>query len=396
MTAQKHAFDVLIIGGGPVGMTAALLLCQRGFKTALLDRLDYQDVLASNYDGRTFAYAYGSKLILEKAGLWEALEPVAEPIQDIVVTSEGPGDGLHYASRDVADHPMGFNIETRHFRAVVYKALKAHDNFHLFAPCEIEKVAFETSHVDIRIKEKEQTLVLTAPLALAADGKNSFVRQQVGIKSKQVPYHQKALVLVMDHEKSHQNCAYEHFLKTGPIAVLPMKGNRSGLIWSLKTDRADYYHALADEDLAREIEQHFSTLLGPLKITGQRWVFPLDVTVVKKYVAPRLALIGDAAHAIHPVAGQGFNLGLRDCAVLSDHLQEAKNLGLDIGSLTLLEAYEKKRRSDVLSMTGMCDGLVRLFSNDNKTLGHLRRAGMAITNKLPGLKKKLTRHAMGL
>ncbi len=136
--------------------------------------------------------------------------------------------------------------------------------------------------------------------------------------------------------------------------------------------------------------------MGKITLTGQRWLFPLEVTIVKKYVAPRLVLIGDAAHAIHPVAGQGFNLGLRDVDVLSRHLKEAQNLGLDIGSLTLLENYEKKRRKDVLSMTGMCDGLVRLFSNDSKSLGHLRRAGMDLTNRLPGLKKVLTRHAMGL
>ncbi len=252
MTAQKQHFDIIIIGGGPVGMTAALFLCQQGFKTALLDRLDYKDVLKETYDGRTFAYAYGSKLILEKAGIWSDLEPVAEPIQDIFVTSEGPGDGLHYGAQDIASqHPMGFNIETRHFRSTVYKALQSQDNFHLFAPCEIEEVTFETNHVDVVLKNQKAPLV--APLALAADGKNSFVRQQVGIKSKQIPYDQKALVLVMDHEKPHQNCAYEHFLKTGPIAILPMKGNRSGLIWSLKTDRADYYHSLSDTDLATEI-----------------------------------------------------------------------------------------------------------------------------------------------
>ncbi len=394
MTEQKNTFDMIVIGGGPVGMTAALLMCQRGFKTALIDRLDYKDVLDTTYDGRTFAYAYGSKLILEEAGIWQDLEEVAEPIRDIFVTSEGPGEGLHYDAKEVADHPMGYNIETRHFRSTVFKALQDNENFHLFAPCDIENVVFEPSRVDVFLKDQE--LPLTAPLALAADGKNSFVRQQVGIQSKQVPYDQKALVLVMDHEKPHDNCAHEHFLKTGPMAILPMKGNRCGLIWSLHNDRADHYHGLSDSDLETEIETHFSKVLGKVKITGQRWLFPLDVTVVKKYVAPRLVLIGDAAHAIHPVAGQGFNLGLRDCSVLSDHLKGALDLGLDIGSLILLEDYEKKRRKDVLSMTGMCHGLVRLFSNDNKSLGHLRRAGMEITNKLPGLKKRLTKHAMGL
>ncbi len=395
MTEQKtNTFDVLIIGGGPVGMMAALLMCQRGFKTALFDRLDYQDILNANYDGRTFAYAYGSKLILEKAGIWAALEKNAQDIQDIFVTSEGPGEGLHYASKEIADHPMGFNIETRHFRSVVYKALQNQKNFHLFAPCDIDEVTFHQSHVEVQLKGEDQAF--TAPLALAADGKNSFIRQQVGLKSKCLPYDQKALVFVIDHEKHHKNCAYEHFLKTGPVAILPMQGNRCGVIWSLNSDRADHYYALNNEDLGAELSLYFSEILGPLKIAGERWLFPLDVTIVKNYVAPRLVLIGDSAHAIHPVAGQGFNLGLRDVSDLSEHLSQAKGLGLDLGSLALLKDYEKKRRKDVLSMTGMCDGLVRLFSNDNKSLGHLRRMGLDLTNKLPALKKTLTRHAMGL
>jgi len=398
-TEPKNRFDVLIIGGGPVGMIAALLMCQRGFKTALFDRLDYQDVLNANYDGRTFAYAYGSKLILEEAGIWKDLEKNAQDIQDIFVTSEGPGEGLHYATKEIADHPMGFNIETRHFRATVYEALQKQENFHLFAPCDIDEITFHQSHVELQLIG--ESAPFTAPLALAADGKNSFIREQVGLKSKSLPYNQKALVFVIDHEKSHENCAYEHFLKTGPVALLPMQGtshqqNRCGVIWSLNTDRADHYYALSNQDLERELSHHFSEILGPLTLTGKRWLFPLDVTIVKNYVAPRLVLIGDSAHAIHPVAGQGFNLGLRDVSNLASHLNQAKGLGLDIGSFTLLKDYEKKRRKDVLSMTAMCDGLVRLFSNDNKSLGHLRRMGLDITNKLPTLKKTLTRHAMGL
>lgn len=396
---SNNRFDVLVIGGGPVGMMAALLMCQRGFKTALFDRLDYQDVLNANYDGRTFAYAYGSKLILEEAGIWKDLEKHAQDIQDIFVTSEGPGEGLHYAATEIADHPMGFNIETRHFRATVYEALQKQEDFHLFAPCDIDKITFHQGHVEVQLTGEETSF--TAPLALAADGKNSFIREQVGLKSKSISYHQKALVFVIDHEKSHESSAYEHFLKTGPVALLPMQGtsqqhNRCGVIWSLTTDRADHYYALRDQDLGTELSRHFSEILGPLTVTGKRWLFPLDVTVVKNYVAPRLVLIGDSAHTIHPVAGQGFNLGLRDVSHLANHLNTAKSLGLDLGSLTLLQDYEKKRRKDVLSMTAMCDGLVRLFSNNNKSLGHLRRLGLDMTNKLPTLKKSLTRHAMGL
>lgn len=391
---QTHPSDILIVGGGPVGMMMALLLLQRNFAVTMVDRLDYGTVLAADYDGRTFAYAYGSKEILENAGLWKTLEPHATPIMDIMVTGEGPGQGLHYAAHEVGDHPMGYNIETRHFRSTVFQSLQSFANFSLLAPHEIQDIAFDANQASVLLKGSSTRL--TAPLMVAADGKNSMVRSHVGIPSKRASYDQKALVFVIDHEKSHQNCAYEHFLKTGPLAILPMEGHRSGVIWSLSSDRADHFHALSDTDLAQEVASHFIPILGAINVVGERWLFPLDVSVVKKYVAPRCVLIGDAAHAIHPVAGQGFNLGLRDALVLADHLSNVRSLGLDLGSLSHLETYEKSRRGDVFSMTAMCDGLVRLFSNDGKTLGHLRRAGLDITNAIPPLKRFLTRRAMGL
>jgi 2-octaprenyl-6-methoxyphenol hydroxylase len=374
-------------------MVAALALCQRGLKLALIDRLDYNNVLAAPYDGRTFAYAYGSKLILEKLGVWQGIEDVAVPITDIFVTAEGPGQGLHYSTPEGGTHPMGYNIETRHFRKVVYERLLAHDHFTLLAPVEMDHIAFTNPLATVTLKN--QTL-LQAPLIIAADGKDSAIRAAVGIKSRTIPYHQKAIVCVIEHTLPHHNCAYEHFLTSGPLAILPMEGNRSGVIWSLSDTVVDSYYPLSDADLAQELEKHFGTVIGSLKLVGQRWLFPLDMTLVKNYVAPRLVLIGDAAHAIHPVAGQGFNLGLRDIDHLAQTLTETKELGLDLGSLTILKAYEHKRRLDVLSMTGMCDGLVRLFSNDNRSLGHLRRMGLDLTNSLPALKRRLTQHAMGL
>ena len=394
MAKAKDNFDVIIVGGGPVGMTAALLLCQKGLKTAMLDRLDYSHILDEDYDGRTFAYAYGSKLILEQMGVWCDLEANAEPIRDIYVTSEGPGQGLHYNAREVANHPMGYNIETRFYRSVIFKQLQQQENFELIAPCKIDNISFELATTSVHIDDDQR--ILNAPLILAADGKNSFIRKQVGIKSKQVPYNQKALVLVIEHTNHHNNCAYEHFLQAGPIAILPMKGNKSGVIWSLRDDRADHFYALPDQELAKEIEEHFGQLLGKIKLVGNRWLFPLDVTIVKNYVAHRMVLIGDSAHGIHPVAGQGFNLGLRDVYDLAKHLEKSRNLGLDIGSISQLKEYERKRRVDVVSMTGICDGLVRLFSNDNRSVGHIRRIGLDITDRLPMLKRVLTKHAMGL
>jgi Ubiquinone biosynthesis hydroxylase, UbiH/UbiF/VisC/COQ6 family len=390
-------FDIIIVGGGPVGMTAAYMMAEQGFQVALVDRLDYSDVLAATYDGRTFAYAYGSKLILEELGLWNSLAPHAVAIQDIIVTGENPDDSLHYQAEEVADHPMGFNIETRHYRKTLFAALSTHPNFSLFAPATLTELTFSPTKVECLVQDSQgQPLALQAPLCIAADGKNSAIRAQLKIQDKQIAYQQKALVFVIEHQHPHHHCAHEYFLPSGPLAILPMAGHKSGVIWSLTQDRADHYYALSEPMLAQELANHFAPILGKITITGQRWLFPLEVIVVKNYVAPRCVLVGDAAHNIHPVAGQGFNLGLRDAYFLSQHLAKAQHLGLDIGSLALLQNYEKSRRLDVLSMTGMCHGLIRLFSNDNRTLSYLRGAGLKMVNRLSPLKKQLTRHAMGL
>ena len=397
ITASPRLFDIIIVGGGPVGMTAAYMLAEKGFKVALIDRLNYSTVLEAAYDGRTFAYAYGSKLILDELGLWDSLAPHAVAIQDIIVCSEKSNERLHYRAEDIADHPMGFNIETRHYRKILFAALSKHPNFTLFAPATLTKLTFSPAKVDCLLQDsKGEAIALQAPLCIAADGKNSTIRTQLNIQEKQIPYHQKALVFVIEHQHPHHQCAYEYFLPSGPLAILPMEGQKSGVIWSLNQDRADHYYALDDTMLAHELENHFAARLGKIKSTGQRWLFPLEVIVVKNYVAPRCVLIGDAAHNIHPVAGQGFNLGLRDAYFLSQHLEKAQGLGLDIGSLAMLQNYEKSRRLDVLSMSGMCHGLIRLFSNQNRTLGYLRGAGLKMMNRLSPVKKQLTKHAMGL
>lgn len=409
MSQQTQKFDMIIVGGGPVGLLAAYMLTQQKFQVAVIDRLSYDDILDARFDGRTFAYAYGSKQILEDVGLWQDLAPKAVPIRDIYVTADHkdflPSSGLHYeAGRikvdgyDPGEAAMGYNLETRHFRATVYKKLLASPYFHLCAPTTMVEHHTDPSGVKATLDTGQ---ILTAPLVIGCDGKQSDLRQQAGIPVKTLDYDQKALVGLIHHEKSHNNTAYEHFLKSGPLAILPMQDDaddrhQSGFIWSLKRDRADYFYGLSDDALASELQSYFGDILGKTTPFGNRWLFPLDAKVVKSYCAERLILIGDAAHAIHPVAGQGFNLGIRDAYALTTHMVKQRQLGLDYGSTTGLEAYEKSRRADVLSMTSMCHGLVRLFSNDVRTLDHLRKMGLSLTNAIPSLKDKLTKKAMGI
>lgn len=406
---EPQQFDVILVGGGPVGLLAAYMLTQKQFTVALVDRLDYQEVLHANFDGRTFTYAYGSKTILEEVGLWEGLAPHATKIKDIYITADHKafylGDGLHYeAGRikvegyDASQSAMGFNIETRHFRKHVFTNLQRSELFYCFAPETITEIQFGevSNHVSLA-----SGTVLKAPLIIGCDGKQSMLRSRVGITTKMLDYKQKAIVGLLNHKQPHHNIAYEHFLKSGPLAILPMQDDakgkhQSGFIWSLVSERADHYYNLDNTALSSELHTYFGNILGDISLFGNRWIFPLDATIVNRYVDHRFVLIGDAAHAIHPVAGQGFNLGIRDAYALTKHLVTMRSLGLDYGSLTGLKEYEASRRGDVLSMTSMCHGLVRLFSNESRSLDHLRKFGLRFTNAMPSVKDKLTKHAMGL
>ena len=425
---KKQKFDVIVFGGGPVGLLAAYMLTGKNFHVALIDRLDYEDVLTPDFDGRTFAYAHGSQKILDEIGLWDDLSPHATPIHDIYVTADYkefcPTKGLHYDASKIeffsefehaqnAEKPsenftsnkssMGYNIETRYFRKFIFSHLQKSSQFTLFAPKQLSNISFDSSKSVIDLNSGES---LEAPLIIGCDGKNSFLREKAGIAAKKISYNQKALVGLIRHKKPHNNCAYEHFLPCGPLALLPMQddtsknhpsgSHRCGFIWSLSTDRADHFHSLSDQNLSPEIETYFKDIIGPISVYGNRWLFPLEATLVKSYVNPRLVLVGDAAHSIHPVAGQGFNLGIRDVYALTSHLSQQRDLGLDYGTITNLMPYQKSRRLDVLSMTSMCHGLVRLFSNESRSLDHMRKIGLSLTNGIPSLKTRLTKHAMGI
>ena len=389
---NKFNFDIVIVGGGPVGMTCALCLAKKGFSIALIDQISYKNILNANYDGRSFAYAYGSKLILEKYGLWNDLSSYAEPILDIFVSSVSNNQGIHYTYNDFS-HPLGYNIETRYFRRNVYQHLKQQKNVQVFDASSIESISKNNYDINIYLKDGRH---INSKLLVAADGKNSFIRKTFGIKHKEFSYHQKAITYVISHDKPHNNCAYEYFLKSGPVAVLPMTGNCSAIIWSLNNKKADVFFNINNKSLAIETYRNFGDILGNIKIVSTKSIFPLSVTVVKNYISERLVLIGDSAHSIHPVAGQGFNLGLRDIETLTNVLLKHKNLGSDLGSLTVLKEYEKSRRSDILSMTVMCDMLIRLFSNDYSLIRYLGQKGMQSINKFPVIKKVLNSQAMGL
>lgn len=415
-TQKQHApqtpFDIAIVGSGAVGLTTAFMLAKRGFRLALLDRMPFNTITSAQHDSRAFAFAYGSKKILDEYALFAEVLAHAHPIKDIIVSSQDSSKTLSYKGAEVADHPMGYNVETWHYRQVLYRHLEAFPNVTLLDEHTLKDININQRAVSLSFENQNQAEI-QASLLLACDGKNSTVRSLLGISHRTLPYHQTALVASMAYDLEDacepSGLAFEHFTPTGPIALLPLgkaqdphqarphdsKG-KCGIIWSLNDKALQDVKALSPQELEAKIASFFAHTYKGLQLLSTPVFYPIEGLMVKNIVQDRVVLVGDAAHAIHPVAGQGFNLGLRDGAVLAQILTDHKNLGLDIGSLPVLKGYEKARRSDHLSMTLMCHGLVRLFSNELKTLSFLRSFGLGIVDQIPPLKQQLTRHAMGL
>ena len=395
--------DLLVVGGGMVGLTLGLTLAGAGVRVVVVDRQAPGDVQAAPFDGRSSAIARGSKQALAGAGLWHAMAEHAEPIRDIRVSDGRIGRAasglfLHYDSTQLDGQPLGYIIENREIRRALHGALAARPALTLLAPCGIGAVEREGAWARARLSDGRQ---VRARLAIGADGRESAVRAGAGIAATRWRYAQNGIVCTIGHERPHQGVAHENFLPAGPFAVLPMTDDaegrhRSSIVWTERKDVVPAMMALDDEAFSGEMQRRFGDSLGQVTVIGQRWSYPLAFLQAEHMVAPRLALIGDAAHAIHPIAGQGLNLGLRDVAALAEVVVDALRLGLDPGQLDLLQRYERWRRLDSLSLAVATDGLNRLFSNDIGPLRLARDVGLAAVNRLPPVKRLFMRHAMGL
>jgi len=385
--------EVLIVGGGMVGLTLAAALAGAGIEVAVLDRESPQHQRESAFDGRASAIAWGSVQALAGIGLWPALEPLAEPILDIRV-SDGPSLlFLEYRHAEVAPHPLGYIVENREMRKALLAHLARLPTVKLLAPVELLSLERERAHVRARLLGGR---TLEASLAIAADGRNSRLREDAGIAVTSWSYPQIGIVATIAHERPHEGVAHERFLPAGPLAFLPMRGKRSSIVWTEHRALAPALLALDEAAFAAELARRFGPYLGRLTREGPRWSYPLALLHAERYVDERLALIGDAAHAIHPIAGQGLNLGLRDMAALAEILVDAKRLGLDLGGADLLERYQHWRRFDNVALMLATDALNRLFSNSTPLVRLVRDLGLAIVNELPPLRRFFMRHAMGV
>lgn len=389
---EGSRLDVIVLGGGLTGLTQALALQQSGLAVAVVDRAPPDTQRTDTFDGRVTSLAYGSHSMLAQLGVWSALAKQAEPILDIRVSDEGMPFYLHFDHRDVGDRPFGFMVENRYLRRALQDAIAA-SAVQWLAPAEALAVTRTSSRVEVELADGRQ---LRAAVIVSAEGRGSSLRQDAGIRCLSWRYGQTAIVTTVEHERPHHGVAKEHFLPAGPFALLPMTGNRSALVWTEERDIAEIMLALPADEFDAEIAHRAGDYWGRITAVGPRWSYPLGLQNAERYVDRRLALIGDAAHAMHPIAGQGLNLGFRDAAALAEVVVDAARLGLDIGDPSVLARYQEWRRFDALTMLVMTDGLNRAFSNRSGLLRLGRGLGLGMINAWPQAKRFFERHAAAL
>ncbi|OUI96430.1 ubiquinone biosynthesis protein UbiH [Acetobacter indonesiensis] len=394
--------DVCIVGAGPVGATLACRLAKEGIKVAIIDRVALAPMEHPDFDGRAYAIAAGPKKLLEEAGVWDVLPLDSCPIEEILVTDGRPGEPASSLflefTRDDASQPFGWMAEARALRVALNETMHDHPNLTVLAPAEA-KIERKAEGAIVRLTDGRQ---FRASVVVAADGRKSRLRSEAGIPLTKLSYGQTAIVCAIAHEFPHDNGALEHFLPAGPFAQLPMAGTEnhpylSAIVWSDKDGLAERFAALPDQAFAREIERRMgNTRLGKVTPVGRRWTYPLSAQYAQRYTDTRLLLVGDAAHGIHPIAGQGLNLGFRDIIALSEILITAHGKGEDLGSPALLARYQARCRPANMLMLAATDTLDRLFSNNNPVVRLARDLGIAGVNRFPKLRKAFVRHAMGI
>lgn len=410
--------EVAIVGGGMVGMALAAALSGNGIATCLIEAEKLPALTGEAFDGRSSAIAYGSQQVLEGIGAWDYLSAEAEPIRDIRVSDgawhmRGPSPFfVHYHFGDLpvgavpgsggGQPPFGWIIENRAVRRGLLQRLGECAALTHLSAASVTAIDFGAKDQRVHLADGR---CVSARLVIAADGRQSSVRRMAGIGARELGYAHAAIVCTVAHENPHHGVAHEHFLPIGPFAMLPMTDevddsgktrHRSSIVWTEDQRIIPHLLKLSDEDLGREIERRFGTTLGRILPIGPRFTYPLKLVLADAYVKDGLALAGDAAHGMHPIAGQGFNMGVRDVAALAEIIVDAHRLGLDIGSLAVLERYARWRRFDNFAMVMVTDGLTRLFSNDLPPVRLMRDIGFFLFNKAKPLKRIAMRHAMGV
>lgn len=391
--------DVLIAGGGLNGPALALALAQGGLRVTVIDARPAADRAEAGFDGRAYALAIASKRLLQAVRVWDRVAGNSQPMRKIKASDGHAGAGaspfhLAFDADEIEEGPMGFMLEDRFLYAAFLAAMAEEPGITLISGETV--VAQETGPQGVTVTLASGRR-LAGRLLVGCDGRGSGVAARAGIRRQGWGYGQTALVTAIAHEKDHDGTAHQFFMPSGPLAILPLPGgHHSSIVWSETDARAAEIQALDDAGYLAALRPRFGDFLGQISLAGARFTYPLTLSLAERFVADRVALVGDAAHGVHPIAGQGLNLGLRDVGALAEVVILARRRGEDIGNAVVLEEYQRWRRFDSTALALGMDGVNRLFSNDNPLLRLWRDLGMGLVNALPGLRRGFIRQAAGL
>lgn len=395
---MEHDCDIAIVGGGLNGPALALAAAQVGLRVIVLDATSHKPRKNAKFDGRAYALALASKRLMAAVGVWENVAQDAEPMLNIRVSDGRAGVGaspffMDFDHAELEEGPMGYMVEDRHLRYALQAAMQNSPLIEYRLATRVTGQSTGPEGVTLSLANNQK---ITTRLLVGADGRQSGTAARAGITYTGWQYGQTALVCAVEHDRPHGGVAHQFFMPAGPMAVLPLSARRSTVVWSEKTDSAAVIKTLDDAAFLDVLRPRFGDFLGDIALTGGRFSYPLGMMIAKSYIAPNVALIGDAAHGVHPIAGQGLNAGLRDVAALIQVLSEAKQRGEDFASQPVLARYQLWRRFDATALAVATDGFNRLFSNDNPILRLGRDLGMGMLNAMPKVRRGILREAAGL
>lgn len=397
---DTRQYDIVIAGGGMVGTSLALALAPLGLHIAIVEAVAPGAALQPSFDDRSTALSRSSQRFFQALGLWPAVAQAATPILKIHVSDQGRFGFSHIEAAQQGVEALGYIVINRVLGRVLQAALAGCKRIELYRPARIVDVRTSDDSMTAVLQDgSEQPIELACRLLVAADGTNSSVRELMGISAVQQNYEQQAVIGNVLPDKPMNNVAYERFTRTGPLALLPVADNRAAFVWNLPQHDAERILQLDDAECLVQLQAAFGYRLGGFSHIGKRVAYPLSLSKAQRLVAPRSVLVGNAAHGLHPVAAQGFNLGLRDVAALSDCIADAQELApdaLDPGASAVLERYSTWRRDDQRKLVRLTDGLVKLFGSERTPLRLLRDIGMLGFDLVPGMRTEFARQTMGL
>ncbi|WP_254442416.1 FAD-dependent monooxygenase [Ruegeria arenilitoris] len=398
LRGMEQTSDILIVGGGLNGPALALALAQTGHSVTVIDALAEKVRKNAAFDGRAYALALASQRLLDAIGVWDRVAEHAQPMLEIKVTDGYAGVGpspffMHFDHAEIEEGPMGYMVEDRHLRRAFMSAMAEEKGITEISGRTVVAQDCDATGVTLTL---DDGTTLTGSMLVGCDGRRSGTATRAGIKRTGWDYGQTALVCAIEHDLPHHGVAHQFFMPPGPLAILPLTGNRSSIVWSERTETAQHINTLPEDEYLQVLRPRFGDFLGDIRLQGDRFTYPLNLTIANSFIGDRMALVGDAAHGMHPIAGQGLNAGLRDVGALVEVLTLAGRRGEDIGSVLVLERYQEWRRFDTAALAMATDVFNKLFSNDNPLLRIGRDIGMGIVGSLPGLRRGFVREAAGL